>query len=137
MEIHHRLSLHVICYFKMDKITGKCQCQGKASWDSGVAGYRRTMHCYQNTVLLCGKFAHISRWEGHCSVCRDAQNVVSQSQIVTLRADICKCSVENHFLDLDVNVIVIIDVGLKVLARQVVVYTALSWVVIGCCGVVL
>ena len=137
MEIHHRLSLHVICYFKMDKITGKYQCQEKASWVSVVAGYRKTMYCYQNTVLICRKFAHISRWVGHCSVCRDAHYVVSQSLIVSLRTGICKCSLENHFLDLDVNMIVIIDVGLKELARQVTVYTALSWVVLGCCGVVL
>jgi len=48
---------------------------------------------------------------------------VSQSLIVSLRADICKCSVENHFVDLDVNVIVIIDVGLKELVRHVIVST--------------
>jgi len=133
----NRLLFHVICYFKMDKISGKYQRQGKASWVSVVAGYRNKMYCYQNTVLICGKYTHTSQWEGHCSVCRDAQYFVSQSMIVSLLKVICKCSVENHFLDLDVNVIVIIDIGLKELARQVVVNTELSWVVIGCCGIVL
>ena len=71
------------------------------------------------------KYTHISRWVGHCSVCRDAQYVVSQSLIVTLRTDMCKCSVENHFLDLDVNVIVIIDVGLKELVLHTIVSTDL------------
>jgi len=30
----------------MDKITGKYQCQGKASWVTVVAGYRKTIYCY-------------------------------------------------------------------------------------------
>jgi hypothetical protein len=74
---------------------------------------------------------------GHCSVCRDAQYVVSQSLIATLHTDIWKLSVENHFVDLDVNVFVIIDLGLKELIRQMLVYSELGWVVFGCCGVVL
>jgi hypothetical protein len=74
---------------------------------------------------------------GHCSVCRDAQDIVSESLIVTLDRDICKLSAENHFLDFDVNVIAIIDVGLKEVVRRMTVYSDLSWVVIGCCGVVL
>jgi len=60
---------------------------------------------------------------GHCSVCRDAQYVVSQSLIVTLRKGNCKRSMEKHFLDLDLNVIVIIDVGLKELFRKITVYS--------------
>jgi hypothetical protein len=74
---------------------------------------------------------------GHCSVCRDAHYVGSQSLIVTLHTDICKLSVENHFLDLDINVFVIIDLGLKELGRQMTVYNELRWEVIGCCGVLL
>jgi len=35
-----------------------------------------------------------------------------------------------------INVIVIIDAGLKELARQVIINTELSWVVIVCCGIV-
>jgi len=45
--------------------------------------------------------------------------------------------VENHFLDLDVNVIVIIDIDLKELVRHTIVSTELKWVVIGCSGVLL
>ena len=74
---------------------------------------------------------------GHCSVCRDAHYVLSQSLIVSVRTDISKLSLENHFLYLDVKVIVIIAIGLKELVRQMIVYTELSWVVFGCCGVVL
>jgi hypothetical protein len=77
------------------------------------------------------------RWVGYCSVFRDAHDVMSQSLIVILDTDICKLSLENHFLDLDVNVIVIIDTGLKKLARLMIVYTELIWVVFGCCSVVL
>jgi hypothetical protein len=69
---------------------------------------------------------------GHYSVCRDAHYVVSQCVIVTVLTDICKHSVENHFLALDVNVIVIIDRGLKELVRQMIIYTELMWVVFGC-----
>ena len=90
-----------------------------------------------NTVYTSGKYTHISRWVGHCSVCRDALYVVSQSLIVTLHRDICKLSVDNYFLDLDVNVNVILDIGLKELVRQLIVYTELRWVVFGCCYVVL
>jgi hypothetical protein len=64
-------------------------------------------------------------------------SVVSQCVIVTVPTDVCKRSVENHFLDLDVNVIVIIDIGLKELFHQMTVYNELRWVVFGCCGVVL
>jgi len=74
---------------------------------------------------------------GHCSVCRDAHYAVSQSLIISVRTDICKHIVENHFLDLNVYVIVIIDIGLKELIRQMIVYTEMRWVVFGCCGVVL
>jgi hypothetical protein len=74
---------------------------------------------------------------GHCSVCCDAQCVVCQSVIVTLHTDICKLSLENHFLDLDVNGNMLLDVGLRELVRQMIVYTEFSWVVFGCCGVVL
>jgi hypothetical protein len=74
---------------------------------------------------------------GHGTVCRDAHYVVSQRLIVILHTDICKLSLVNHFLDLDVNVILIIDRGVKELVRRMIVYTELSWVVFGCCGVVL
>jgi hypothetical protein len=63
--------------------------------------------------------------------------VLSQSLIISVPTDIWKLSLENHFLDLDVNVIVIIDIGLKELVLQMIVYTEMRWVVIGCCGVVL
>jgi len=43
----------------------------------------------------------------------------------------------NHFLGLDVNVLVIIVIVLKEVIRQMTVYTELRWVVFGCCGVVL
>jgi len=62
---------------------------------------------------------------------------VSQSLIVSVHTDICKLCLENHFLDLDVNVILIIVIGLKELVRQMTVYTELRWVVTGYCGVVL
>ena len=55
---------------------------------------------------------------GHCSDRRDAHYVVSQCLVVTLHTDIFKLSLENQFLDLDLNVILIIDVGLKELVRQ-------------------
>jgi hypothetical protein len=95
------------------------------------------MYIYKKTLYRCGKYEHITRWMGHCSICRDAQYVVFQSLIVSVHTDICKRSVENHFLDLDVYVSVIIDIGLKELVRQMRVYTELKWVVFGCCGVVL
>ena len=62
---------------------------------------------------------------------------MSQSLIVTLRRGICKLSVENYFLELDVNVNVLLDIGLKELFPQMIVYTELSWVVFVCCAVVL
>jgi len=62
---------------------------------------------------------------------------VCQYLIRILRTDICKRSLENHFLDLALNLIVIIDIGLKELVRQMIVYTELRWVVFGCCVVVL
>ena len=73
---------------------------------------------------------------GHCSVFCEAHYVVSQSLIVSVRTDICKHSVENHFLDLDVNMIAIICIGVKELVRQIMVYAELRCVVFGCCGVV-
>jgi hypothetical protein len=60
-----------------------------------------------------------------------------QNVIVTLHTDICKRSVENQFLDLDVNGNVLLDIVLKELVRQLMGYTGLMWVVCGCCGVVL
>ena len=74
---------------------------------------------------------------GHCSVCRDAHYVVFQSLIVTLLKYICKVSLENHFLDLDVNGNVLLDIGFKELVRHMIVSTELKWVVFGCCGVLL
>ena len=65
---------------------------------------------------------------GNCSICCDAHCVVSQSVILTLHTDICKLSMENHFLDLDVNVNLIIEKGLKELMRRLIVYTELRWV---------
>jgi len=52
-------------------------------------------------------------WVGHCSVCRDAHYAVSQSVMVTLLTDICTLSLENHFLDLDVNGNLLLNMGLK------------------------
>jgi hypothetical protein len=95
------------------KITAKIGFQGKATWVSAVAGYGNTMYIYQNTVYRCAKYAHISRWVGQCSVCRDAHYVVSQSLIVSVPKVNCKRSVEKHCLDLDLNVIVIIHIGFK------------------------
>ena len=80
---------------------------------SVVAGYRNTICIYQNTVLMCGKYTHISWCVVHCSVCLDAHYFVSKSLMVSVRTAICKSSVENHFLDKNVNVILIIDIGLK------------------------
>jgi len=97
---------------------------------SVVAGYRNTIYIKRNKVHKSGKNAHISRWVGHCSVCRDAQYVVSQSLIESVLTDTCKRIVENHFADLNVYVIVIIDTGLKELIRQMI-------GVFCCCGVVL
>ena len=74
---------------------------------------------------------------GPCSVCRDAHYVVSQSLIVTVHTDICKLSLEKNFLDLDVNVILIIYIGFKELVRQMIFSTELRWVVFACCCVVL
>ena len=50
---------------------------------------------------------------------------------------ICKLSVEKHFLDLDVNENVLLDIDLKELVRHMIVSTELKCVVFGCCGVVL
>jgi hypothetical protein len=74
---------------------------------------------------------------GHCSVCRDTHYIVSQSLIVTLQAYICKLRLENHFLDLDVDGNVLLDIGLKELVHHMIVSTELRWVMIDCCGVVL
>jgi len=49
-KIYLRLILHVICYIKRDKITGKCRFQVKATWVNIVAVYINTMYIYQNTV---------------------------------------------------------------------------------------
>jgi hypothetical protein len=46
----NRLLLHVIFYFKINKITGKPRFQGKTTLVSVVAGYRNTMCIYQNAV---------------------------------------------------------------------------------------
>ena len=54
-----------------------------------------------------------------------------------MRTDISKRSLENHFVDLDVNGNMLLDIGVKELFRQMIVYTELSWVVFGSCGVVL
>jgi len=62
---------------------------------------------------------------------------VSQSLSVSVRTDISKRSLENHFVDLDVNGNMLLDIGVKELFRQMIVYTELSWVVFGSCGVVL
>ena len=61
---------------------------------------------------------------------------MSQSLFVKLHRGICKPSVDNYFLDLDMNVNVLLDTGLKELFPQMIVYTELRWVVFGCCGVV-
>ena len=63
-------------------------------------------------------------------------STLSQSLNVTVHRDIYKLSLENHFLDLDVNGNVLLDIGLKELVRKIKVYTDLSWVVFGSCGVV-
>jgi len=62
---------------------------------------------------------------------------VSECLNVTLHTYICKLSLENHFVDLDVNGYVLLDIGVKELFRQMIVYNELRWVVFGCCGVVL
>jgi len=67
----------------------------------------------------------------------ETKHTVSQSLIVTLHKYICKLSLENHFLDLDVNEYVLLDTGLKELVRRMIVSTEFRWVVFGCCGVVL
>ena len=54
-----------------------------------------------------------------------------------MHTDICKLSLENHFLDLEVKGRVLLDIGLKELFLHMIVYTELSWVVFDCCGVVL
>jgi len=60
---------------------------------------------------------------------------VPQSLIVSVQ--ICKLCLVNHFLDLDVNGNVSLDICLYELVRQMIVYTELSWVVFGSRGVVL
>ena len=60
-----------------------------------------------------------------------------QRLIVILHTVVCKLSLEEHFLVLNVNVIVIVDIGLKELVGNIIVYTDLRWVVFGCCGVVM
>jgi len=44
---------------------------------------------------------------------------------------------ENHFLGMDVNGNVLLDIDLKELVHKLIVYTELRNVVLGCCGVVL
>jgi hypothetical protein len=109
MKIYHKLLLHVIVSFKMDKITRKSGFQTKVTFVIVVAVYRNTMFIYQNTVHRSDKYAHISRWVRHCSVCRDAHSVVYQCLIVSVHTDIRKISEENDCLDM----IVIFDIGLK------------------------
>jgi hypothetical protein len=94
---------------------------------SVVAAYRYTTCIYQNAVLRCGKYAHVSQWVGHCSVCRDTPYVVAQRLIVTLQAYICKRRLENHFLELDVNGNVLLEIGLKELVPRMIVSTELMW----------
>ena len=79
--------------------------------------------------------AHISRWVRHCSACRDTHCVVSQSLIVTVLTDICRLSLDNHFLDLCVNGNLLLNIGLKELTCHIIVSTKLKWAVFGCCGV--
>jgi len=74
---------------------------------------------------------------GNCSVCRDTHYVVSESLMVSVLTGMCKLSVENHFRGLDANGNLPLDIGLKELFHQMLVYTGLRWVVFGCCGVVL
>jgi len=64
---------------------------------------------------------------GHCSVCRDTHYVVPQSLIVTLQTYICKRRLGNHFLELDVNGNVLLEIGLKELVRRMIVSTELMW----------
>jgi hypothetical protein len=98
-----------------------------------VQGYNVCLQKY--SIKACGKYADISRWEGKCSVCRDAQYFMSQSLIVTMHTDVWKRSLENHFLDLDMNGNVLLDIGVKELVRKMIVYPEVRWVVFGCCGV--
>ena len=94
-------------------------------------------YCVYLATYSINNYAHISLWVGHSSICRDAQEFLSQSQIVSVLTDICKRSLEEHFLVLNVNVIVIIDIDLKELVRKIIDYPELRWVVIGFCGVVM
>ena len=59
---------------------------------------------------------------GHRSVCCDAHYVVSQSLIVTLHTDISKRSVEKHFVILDVNGNLLLDISLKELFPKIIVF---------------
>jgi hypothetical protein len=76
-------------------------------------------------------------WVGHCSVSLDTHYVVSQSLIVTILTVICKLSVENHFIDMDVDGNVLLDTGVNELFREMTLYTELRWAVFGYCCVVL
>jgi len=57
--------------------------------------------------------------------------------MVSVHIDICKLSLKNHFLDLDVKGNMLLDTGLKELVLHMIVYTELRWVIFGSCGVVL
>ena len=70
-------------------------------------------------------------------MCFDTHYVVSQCLIVSVRTDICKRSVEIYLIDLDLNVNLLLNIGLKKLFPKLTVSTELRWVVFGCCCVVL
>lgn len=93
--------------------------------------------CLEEYSVNMWVVAHISRWVRHCSACCDAHCVVSQSLIGTLLTVICKLSLENDFLDLNVNGNVLLNIGLKELICHIIVSTKLKWAVFGCCGCIL
>ena len=111
----------------------KSRFQGKATWVCVVAGYRNKMFIYQNIKIQ--QICIYQPVDGTLQIVV-MDSTLSQILNVTVHRDIYKLSLENHFLDLDVNGNVLLDIGLKELVRKIKVYTDLSWVVFGSCGVV-
>jgi hypothetical protein len=93
-----------------------------------------TIFMYQHIdKYSCRKYAQIRQWERYVPVFRDLQYFGSWGPNVTVYTDIYILSLE----ELDVNGKVVLNIDLKELASEFIVYTELSCLVFGCSGVVL
>ena len=96
MKMSHRLLLHVIFYFKIDKITGKSRFQGKETLVSVVAGYRNTMHISKvQYKYVTNMHTSAGGWDTVQFVVM--RSMMSQSLIVSVRTVICNFGVKITF----------------------------------------